>query len=67
MPQVIITLVCGVISTNANVQATDNKLSTYIHLLYSGNTLYIKPDVITVTLHCGLEWQRLWIKGLFAN
>ena len=31
------------------------ELGTYIHLLYSGNTLYIKPDARIVTLHCGLE------------
>ena len=43
IPQVIVTLVCKVISTNC-LCIIVKELSTYIHLLYSGNTLYMKPS-----------------------
>ena len=43
IPQVIVTLVCKVISTNC-LCIIVKELSTYIHLLYSDNTLYMKPS-----------------------
>ena len=42
IPQVIVTLVCKVIRTNCYCLIVKD-LSTYIQLLYSGNTLYMKP------------------------
>ena len=42
IPQVIVTLVHKVISTNGQCLIV-KVLGAYIHLLYSGNTLYMKP------------------------